>query len=207
MGAMKQLGAQGADHADTLSYSAECVEGVFPEVRRYGVLRSSAEVIFEVGTSGRRPRSLWPSLTAHFGPFPSASASGTPEVGTLAGMIRVLVTLVPRMYRQAIALSIHRNRPGLVDVRLAPPEAAETELASFRPHLLVHNDARGELVPIPEAALEAVPHRLEVLYSDSMDVRISADGRLTEVRDASTEDLLGAGGGGAPLADREESPS
>ena len=121
-------------------------------------------------------------------------------------MIRVLVTLVPRMYRQAVALSIQRNRPGLVDVRLAPPEAAETELASFRPHLLVHNDARGELVPIPEAALEAVPHRLEVLYSDSMDVRLSADGRLTEVRDASTEDLLGAVDGAASLADREESP-
>jgi len=121
-------------------------------------------------------------------------------------MIRVLVTLVPRMYRQAVALSIQRNRPGLVDVRLAPPEAAETELASFRPHLLVHNDARGELVPIPEAALEAVPYRLEVLYSDSMDVRLSADGRLTEVRDASTEDLLGAVDGAASLADREESP-
>jgi hypothetical protein len=121
-------------------------------------------------------------------------------------MIRVLVTLVPRMYRQAIALSIQRGRPGLVDVRLAPPKEAEAELVSFRPHLLVHNDATDELVPIPEAALEAVPHHLEVLYSDSMDVRISADGRLTEVRDASTEDLLGAVDSAASLADREESP-
>jgi len=120
-------------------------------------------------------------------------------------MIRVLVTLVPRMYREAVVLSIQRNRPGLVDVRLAPPEGAETELASFRPHLLVHNDAGGELVPIPEAALEAVPHRLEVLYSDSMDVHLSADGRLIEVRDASTEDLLAAVDGAASLADREES--
>jgi hypothetical protein len=114
-------------------------------------------------------------------------------------MIRVLVALAPRMYRQAIALSIQRGRPGLVDVRLAPPEAAETELASFRPHLLVHNDAddagRGGLVLIPE-----------VLYSDSMDVRLSADGRLTEVRDASTEDLLGAVDDAASLADREEGP-
>ena len=52
-------------------------------------------------------------------------------------MIRVLVTLSPRMYRQAVALSVQRNRPGLVDVRLAPPEAMEEELESFRPHLLV----------------------------------------------------------------------
>jgi len=91
-------------------------------------------------------------------------------------------------------------------VRLAPPEEAEAELASFRPHLLVHNDSTGGLVSIPQAALEAVPHRLEVLYSDSMDVRISADGRLTEVRDASTEDLLGAVDDAASLAGREESP-
>ena len=123
-------------------------------------------------------------------------------------MIRVLVTLSPRMYRQAVALSVQRNRPGLVDVRLAPPEAMEEELESFRPHLLVYNGARGEsshgVVPIPEEALEAVPHRIEVLYSDGMDARLSADGRITVLRDASTDDLLRAvdagerGGGESP---------
>jgi hypothetical protein len=126
-------------------------------------------------------------------------------------MIRVLVTLSPQMYRQAIALSIQRGRPGLVDVRLAPPEAAEAELlASFRPHLLVCNDARGGTrsgaLPIPEAALQAVPHRLEVLYSNGMDVRISADGRLTELPDASTDDLLAAVDAASSLADQEQSP-
>jgi hypothetical protein len=97
-----------------------------------------------------------------------------------------------------------------VDVRLAPPEAMEAEIASFRPHLLVHDDTRGDprrgSAPIPEAALETVPHRLEVLYSDSMDVRISADGRLTEVRDASTDDLLGAVDAAGSFADQEQSP-
>jgi hypothetical protein len=115
-------------------------------------------------------------------------------------MIRVLVTLSPQMYRQAIALSIQRGRPGLVDVRLAPPEAAEAELlASFRPHLLVCNDARGD-------SRSAVPHRLEVLYSNGMDVRISADGRLTELPDASTDDLLAAVDAASSLADQEQSP-
>ena len=124
-------------------------------------------------------------------------------------MIRVLVALSPRMYREAVALSIHRNRPGLVDVRLAPPEAAEAELASFQPHLLIHNDARDAgrsgAVPIPEAALKTVPHHLAVLYSDGMDARLSADGRLTELPDASTEDLLRAVDA-ASLAGQEESP-
>jgi len=118
-------------------------------------------------------------------------------------MVRVLVTLSPRMYRQAVALSVQRGRPGLVDVRIAAPEAMEEQLASFRPHLLVHNDphgesprdSRGEAAPIPKEALEAimkVPHRVEVLYSDGMDARPSADGRLTMLRDASTDDLLRA---------------
>ena len=124
-------------------------------------------------------------------------------------MMRVLVTLTPRMYRQAVALCIQRARPGLVDVRIAPPEAMEDELASFRPHLLVHNDAHGDARggsrPIPQALLEAVPHRLEVLYSDGMDARLSADGRITELRNASTEDLLRAVDGAAMLADREQS--
>src|SRR5215203_6970685 len=144
-----------------------------------------------------------------FGPFSPGGAASVPETGTLAPMIRVLVTLSPRMYREAVALSVQRNRPGLVEVRLAPPEAMEAEIASFRPHLLVH-DARGDprrgSAPIPESAQETVPHRLEVLYSDGMDARISADGHLTEVRDASTEDLLGAVDGAAELAEREENP-
>ena len=101
--------------------------------------------------------------------------------------MRVLVTLSPRMYRDAVALSIHRNRPGL-DVRSAPPEEAEREIAAFRPRLLVHNDT----APISEAALAGVPGRVEVLYSDSMDARVWADGAASEARDMSAEELLRA---------------
>jgi hypothetical protein len=100
-------------------------------------------------------------------------------------MTRVLVALSPRMYRQAIALSIHRNRPGL-DVRSASPEDAAGEIEAFRPHLLVHNDT----APIPEGALAGAPCRVEVLYSDSMDARVSADGRLERIGDMDVEGLL-----------------
>ncbi len=101
-------------------------------------------------------------------------------------MVRVLVTVEPRMYREAIALAIHRNRAAL-DVRIASPEEAEAELASFRPHLLVHNDT----APIPEKALAGVPCRLEVLYSDSMNAKTRARGREEEVRDMGVGGLLG----------------
>jgi hypothetical protein len=99
--------------------------------------------------------------------------------------MRVLVTVSPQMYREAVALSIERNRPG-IEVRLAPPEAAEEELASFRPDLLVHNDTAS----IPEKALEGVSCWVEILYSDSMDARVRADGMVSRLRDMSTEDLL-----------------
>ena len=99
--------------------------------------------------------------------------------------MRVLVTVSPRMYREAIALSIHRNRPGL-DVRAAPPEEAERELAAFLPHLLVHNDT----APVPEGTLAGVPWRVEVLYSDSMSARVVADGRAEEVGDMDIGGLL-----------------
>ena len=121
-------------------------------------------------------------------------------------MTRVLVTLSPLMYRQAVALSVQRGRLGLVDVRIAPPEAMEAELLSFRPHLLVHNDEHGGLVPIPEPLIQAVPHRLEVLYTNGMDALLSASGRITELRDASTEDLLRAVDEATELAEHEEVP-
>jgi len=110
------------------------------------------------------------------------------------------------MYRQAVALSVQRGRPDLVDVRIAPPEAMEAELLSFRPHLLVHNDEHSGLVPIPEPHLQAVGNRLEVLYTNGMDALLSANGRITELRDASTEDQLRAVDEATELAEREEGP-
>jgi hypothetical protein len=89
------------------------------------------------------------------------------------------------MYREAVAASIHRARPG-IEVRVAPPEDAGSEIADFRPDLLVHNDT----APIPEETLEAVLTRVEMLYSDSMDARVRVDGMVSQMRDMSTEDLL-----------------
>ena len=54
--------------------------------------------------------------------------------------------------------------------------------------MLVHDDT----APIPEEALRGVPCRVEMLYSDSMDARVMADGKVSRMRDMSTEDLLRA---------------
>ena len=71
-------------------------------------------------------------------------------------------------------------------MRAAPPEDTELELAGFRPHLLVHNDT----APVPQEALEGVPCRVEMPYSDSMDARVRVGGTVSQVCDMSTEDLL-----------------
>jgi len=99
--------------------------------------------------------------------------------------MRILVTVSPRLYRESVASSVQRAHPYL-EVRAAPPEEAELELAGFGPRLLVHNDA----LPVPKEALEGVPCRVEVPYSDGMDARVSAGGEVSRVRDISTEDLL-----------------
>jgi hypothetical protein len=101
------------------------------------------------------------------------------------------------MYREAVAASIQRARPG-VEVRIAPPEDTEEQLALFRPDLLLYHDT----APIPEEALEEVPARVEVLYSDSMDARVRADGMVSQLRDMSTEDLLRTVAVAASLEDR-----
>jgi hypothetical protein len=89
------------------------------------------------------------------------------------------------MYREAIALSLREHRPGY-EVRIAAPRDAEEEVRAFAPRLLVHNDTDG----MDPGVLTNVPCWIEVLYSDSMDARISVDGRIEENQDISTEELL-----------------
>jgi hypothetical protein len=91
------------------------------------------------------------------------------------------------MYREALALAIHRNR-AYCDVKSADPEGVHREVKSFRPDLLVRNDNDG---PDPEV-LAAAPSWVEVKYHDSVDARISLSGRIEEFDDASLELLLEA---------------
>jgi hypothetical protein len=99
--------------------------------------------------------------------------------------LRALITLSPRMYREAVAHSVRQSRPGF-KVRIASPEAVEGEVKAFEPHLLVCNDTDG----IDHEVLAEVPYWVEVLHSDSMDAKISVNGRVEEAKDISTEQLL-----------------
>ena len=50
----------------------------------------------------------------------------------------------------------------------------------------MHNDT----AKIDEGALVGIPARVEMIYSDSMDARVTADGMASRLRDMSTEDLF-----------------
>jgi hypothetical protein len=102
-------------------------------------------------------------------------------------MVRVLITLEPRMYREAIALAVQRNRPDS-EVLLEAEESLDGQVHDFAPHVLVRSDSGGEF---PKGQLGSVVCRVEVLYTDHMGVRVSvAGGRSYTIEDASMEDLI-----------------
>ncbi len=101
-------------------------------------------------------------------------------------MVRVLVTVEPRMYREAIAFALQRSRPE-VEVMLVPENVLDGQVEDFAPHVLVRNDSDGV---VPEGLLGSVVCRMEVLYTDGMAARVSVGGSSYTIEDASVEDLL-----------------
>ncbi len=99
--------------------------------------------------------------------------------------MRMLVTVKPTMYRETIALTLHRYRPE-AEVMLVSSDLLDGEVASFSPHLLVRND-NDEATP---EALNSVLCQIEVLIGDSMGARIIIDGRVRELEDMCIDDLL-----------------
>ena len=71
-------------------------------------------------------------------------------------------------------------------MRIAPPGAAEGEIARLRPHLIVRTDDDG----LDPEALAGVPTSVEVLYTDSMASRVSVGDRSFEIEDTCMDDLL-----------------
>ena len=104
-----------------------------------------------------------------------------------ASFVRILVTITPRMYREVLALSIHRRSLDY-EVLLGPPELLDGEAGRFGPHVLVQDvEEAGALLGLPDGVL----CRIRILKSDRIDAIIELDGTTTsEVRDASLEDLF-----------------
>ncbi len=102
-------------------------------------------------------------------------------------MLRVLITVEPRMYREALALTVRSHRPE-TEILLVSEAVLDGQVDGFAPHVLVRNDGGATF---PEKLLGSVVCRMEVLYTDSMATRVSlADGGSYTIEDACMDDLL-----------------
>ncbi len=100
--------------------------------------------------------------------------------------MRILITITPRMYREVLALSIHRRRPDF-EVLLAPPGSLDGKAERFGPHVLVQGPGEAGLPPtLPDGVL----CRIQLLDTGRMDVTIELDGTVSEVHDVCLEDLF-----------------
>lgn len=100
--------------------------------------------------------------------------------------MRVLITVQPLMYREALALAIHNQRPD-IEVLVGPEDSLDGEVERFAPpHLLVRNDTDGADMERMTGALCWI----EVLYSDGLNARVSLDGEVWEIEDICTDDLI-----------------
>ena len=99
--------------------------------------------------------------------------------------MRVLITVQPLMYREALALAIHKRRPD-IEVLVGPEDSLDGEVERFAPHLLVRNDTDGADMERMTGALCWI----EVLYSDGLNARVSLDGEVWEIEDICVDDLI-----------------
>ncbi len=96
--------------------------------------------------------------------------------------LRVLIVVVPRMFRNTLERVLKEERPNL-EVRSADPQDLDREISRFEPQLLLCS----ELSPKVE---EVVISWIHVLYKDSLTANVRVGERRSTLQDPSFEDLL-----------------
>jgi hypothetical protein len=110
------------------------------------------------------------------------------SAGRNAFLVRILVTISPRLYREVLALPIHRHRPDF-EVLLAPPGSLDEEVERFGPHVLVQDAGEAGL---PIKMPYGVVCRVRILKAERIYATIELDGATSELRDVSLEELFAA---------------
>ena len=97
-------------------------------------------------------------------------------------VVRVLVAIAPRSYREAVALYIHRHRPQ-AEVSIVSPAGVDAEVGRSSSHLVVCNEAS-------EGVREAAITWIRILFESSLGAEVSIYGRCRRFEDVGMEDLL-----------------
>ncbi len=100
--------------------------------------------------------------------------------------MRILIANTPLMYRESLALAIHRHNPDF-EVMIADPASLEGEATRFGPHALVRDDDGSEV-----GSPEGVVCWVGILIDDHLKARISMDGKVSEVHEVSLYEVLAA---------------
>jgi len=127
------------------------------------------------------------------------------SAGRNAFFLLILLTITPRIYREVLALSIHRRRPDF-EVLLAPPWPLDGKAELFEPHVLVQDADEAGLPPALAQDEQGVVCRVRMLIADRIDATIELDETTSEIHDVCLDDLFevleeaerlsqGAGGG------------
>jgi hypothetical protein len=104
--------------------------------------------------------------------------------GEEAGLIRVLIAIDPRMYGEALAYALKKNRPQAEVVRVEAGEL-DGQLESFDPQLVVCNG------PTDEVATVLAPSWVELSYeAKGITASVCLGGRRSRVEDVEVADVL-----------------
>jgi hypothetical protein len=104
--------------------------------------------------------------------------------GKGAFKMRILVANTPLIYRESFALSIHQHNLDF-EVMIADPASVDGEAERFGPHALIRDDDGTEIV-----SPEGVVCWVSLIKDDRLKARISVNGEVSEVHEASLEEVL-----------------
>ena len=100
--------------------------------------------------------------------------------------MRILIANTPLMYRESLALAVHRHNPDF-EVMIADPASLDWETERFGPHALVRDDDGIEV-----GSPDGVVCWVGIIIDDHLKARISMDGEVSEVHEVSLYDVLAA---------------
>jgi hypothetical protein len=100
--------------------------------------------------------------------------------------MRILIANTPLMYRESLALAVHRHDPDF-EVMIADPASLNGEAERFGPHALIRDDDGNEV-----GSPDGVVCWVGIIIDDHLKARISIDGKVSEIHEVSLYELLAA---------------
>jgi hypothetical protein len=100
--------------------------------------------------------------------------------------MRILIANTPLMYRETLALAIHRHDPNF-EVMIADPASLDGVARRIGPHALIRDDD-GIDVGSPDGVVCWVG----IIIDNHLKARINLDGRVSEIHEVSLDEMLAA---------------